>query len=104
MRYQSSRILFSSWKGFQNRREKCEYWIRDINVRRFSPSLFTKDFVYENFENGLSGWTIPPAFKRENIISIVPEAGKSNVLAIRFTPILEGGSVERLFPVSKKGF
>ena len=90
--------------GFQNRREKCEYWIRDINVRRFSPSLFTKDFFYENFENGLSGWTIPPAFKQKNIVSVIPEAGKSNVLSIRFTPILEGGSVERIIPVNKKSF
>ena len=75
-----------------------------MKVRRFNPSLFTKDFFYDGFEKGLSGWTIAPAAKRENIISIVPEAGKSNVLEIRFTPILEGGSIERIFPVNKKGF
>ena len=44
--------------AFRNRRNRCEYWIRNQNVRLHSADAFTKLFFKEDFNKGLNGWGI----------------------------------------------
>ena len=44
--------------AFQNRRNRCEYWIQNQNVRLHRADAFTKLFFKEDFNKGFDGWGI----------------------------------------------
>ena len=44
--------------AFQNRRNRCEYWIQNQKVRLYNASAFTKVFFKEDFNKGMKDWGV----------------------------------------------
>ena len=92
--------------AFQDRRNKCEFWLRNHDVRSISPKKFVRKFFREDFNNGLGDWKIVPRLKAFPIsYSIAPKAGPdgSDALDLKFLPAMRGTCLYKLIPVKEKG-
>ena len=91
--------------AFEERRIRCDFWIRNHNADKIDSKKFTKVFFEDNFNNGLGQWTLPPNIKHSGSVHIVPKAGfdGSNALELRFLPSMNGTVIEKIVPITRPG-
>ena len=92
--------------SFQDRRNKCQFWLRNHYARMISPESFTKIFFKDSFENGLGEWKVVPRLKEtKDRISIASKSGPdgSNALELRYAFPQNGSCIYRIFPIKHKG-